>query len=107
MLLLSFGTLFARPEDRHLRILFARTMAGMLARRLLLGVAIVPLGFSVVLTFLVRQEWITMADGVRSHSCEKELEGSSPYEAAGLFVFGLAPIATVLPRGLRKLPFRS
>jgi PAS domain S-box-containing protein len=64
LLMLSVGTLLARPEDRHLRILFAKTMAGMLARRLLMGVAVVPLAFSAVLAILVRHELITMADGV-------------------------------------------
>jgi PAS domain S-box-containing protein len=64
LLLLALGTLLARPDDRHLQVLFARSMAGMLARRLLLGVAIVPVVFSVVLAILVRQELITLADGV-------------------------------------------
>jgi hypothetical protein len=34
LLILGCGTLLARPEDRQLRILFARTAAGMLARKI-------------------------------------------------------------------------
>ncbi len=50
LLALGIGTLLARPGDRHVRTLFARSAAGVFARRLFLGVAIVPL---VLATFLV------------------------------------------------------
>lgn len=64
LMLLGLGILLARPEDRHLRVVFARTGEGILARRLFLGVTFVPLAFSIVAAWLTRHHYIAPADGV-------------------------------------------
>ena len=64
LLLLGTGTLLASPEDRPVRILFERTAAGALARRLFLGVAVMPVLFSGMLAVLLRDDLIGLVDGV-------------------------------------------
>ena len=64
LIMLAAGTLLARPWDRHVQVLFARTILGLFARRLFLGVAVAPLLFNILLASLVRREFVTLADGV-------------------------------------------
>jgi PAS domain S-box-containing protein len=61
---LGAGTLLARPEDLHVRILFQKTPAGLLARRFFLGVAVVPLVFSALLGWSINHELIVPRDGI-------------------------------------------
>ena len=63
LVLLGVGVSLARPEDRHVRILFARSTAGLLARRLLFAVAIVPVGFGAAIAWLVGHQHLQLADG--------------------------------------------
>jgi PAS domain S-box-containing protein len=53
LLALAFGTLLARPDDKHVRILFARNAAGVLARRLFVAVAVLPVVFGAGFIWLV------------------------------------------------------
>jgi PAS domain S-box-containing protein len=64
LVLLGIGTLLARPDDRHIAILFAPTTGGGLARRMLFAVAIVPVCLGLVLTWLLRTHRVEFADGV-------------------------------------------
>jgi PAS domain S-box-containing protein len=64
LLLLGVGTLLARPEDRHIRVLFAQSTAGMLARRLFIAVAVAPMCFSAALAWLVRHQHLLLGDSV-------------------------------------------
>ena len=63
LVVLGIGVSLARPEDRHVRILFARSTAGLLARRLLFAVALVPLGFGAIVAWLVGHQYLLLADG--------------------------------------------
>ena len=63
LILLGIGVSLARPDDRHVRILFARSTAGLLARRLLFAVAIVPVGFGAAIAWLVGHQHLQLADG--------------------------------------------
>jgi PAS domain S-box-containing protein len=63
LLVLSIGTLFARPEDHLVRMLFANNSSGMLLRRLFLGVMIVPAVLGRVFIALLSHE-VSMSDGV-------------------------------------------
>ena len=63
LILLGVGVLLARSEDRHVRILFQRSTAGILARRLLFAGALVPLGFGAVIAWLVSHNHLLIADG--------------------------------------------
>ncbi len=60
---LGVGVSLARPQDRHVRILFARSTAGLLARRLFFAGALVPLGFGAIVAWLVGQQYLLLADG--------------------------------------------
>jgi PAS domain S-box-containing protein len=64
LMLLGTGVLLARPEDRHLRVVFSRTGEGILARRLFLGVTILPLAFSLVAAWLTHLHYIAPGDAV-------------------------------------------
>ncbi len=63
LVVLGIGVTLARPEDRHVRILFARSTAGLLARRLLFAVALMPLGFGAIVAWLVGHHYLLLADG--------------------------------------------
>ncbi len=63
LVVLGIGVSLARPEDRHVRILFARSTAGLLARRLLFAVALLPLGFGAIVAWLVGNQYLLLADG--------------------------------------------
>ncbi len=63
-LALGVGTVLLRPEDKHVRLLFARNAAGILARRLFLGVAMLPLLFGGAFTWMTHHGHLDPADGV-------------------------------------------
>ncbi len=62
--LLGFGTLLARPGDQHVRFLFAPTMPGLLARRLFIAVAVVPLVLSLLLVWGLERNYLSLPDGI-------------------------------------------
>jgi len=62
--ILGVGILLARPEDRHLRVVFSRTGEGTLARRLFLAATVVPMAFALLAAWLVRHNYIAAADSV-------------------------------------------
>ncbi len=62
LLFLAVGTLLARPDDRHVRTLFARSAAGVFARRLFFGVAIVPLTLACLLVLLLNRGLLETTD---------------------------------------------
>ncbi len=64
LLLLGAGILLARPEDRHIRILFAPSATGSLARRLFAGVAVTPMLGAGLMVALLRFNLFGPADGV-------------------------------------------
>ncbi len=64
LMALGASLLLARPDDLHVRILFHRTPAGLLARRLFLGVTVVPLLFSSLLAWLLNRQLVTVDDGL-------------------------------------------
>jgi PAS domain S-box-containing protein len=64
LLVLGFGILLARPGDNHIRILFARNAAGILARRLFVAVGIFPVVFGSAVVALVGRELLEPAEGV-------------------------------------------
>jgi PAS domain S-box-containing protein len=64
LLTLGIGTLLARPEDKHVRILFARNAAGVLARRLFFAVAVLPVVFGAAFVRLVSTERIEPQEAV-------------------------------------------
>ncbi len=45
LIIIGLGILLARPDDKHVRILFAHNAAGVLSRRLFLAVALLPVAF--------------------------------------------------------------
>ena len=63
LLLLGFGTVFARPGDQPVRTLFAPDSAGSLGRRLFFGVAIMPATLCLVLASLVHFRVIDLTSG--------------------------------------------
>jgi len=64
LVILGVGILLARPEDRSLQIVFSRSSEGVLARRLLLAVTVLPLGFGLVAAWLSRHNYVSLADAV-------------------------------------------
>ncbi|HEY1110505.1 MAG TPA: PAS domain-containing protein, partial [Opitutaceae bacterium] len=64
LIALGIGTLFARPDDSHIRLVFERTSAGLLARRLFFGVAFVPLLGSIVFAWLLNNNLLTLENGL-------------------------------------------
>ncbi|MEO6246171.1 MAG: ATP-binding protein [Opitutaceae bacterium] len=63
LIVLGIGISLARPEDRQVRMLFSRSTEGILARRLLIAVALVPLGFGAIVAWLISHEYLLQADG--------------------------------------------
>jgi PAS domain S-box-containing protein len=63
LIALGIGVSLARPEDPHVRMLFSRSTAGILSQRLVLAVALVPLGFGAVIAWLVSHDYLLLADG--------------------------------------------
>src|SRR5207244_12641951 len=64
LVLIGIGTLLARPADQHIRMLFAPSMPGMLARRLFGAVALVPLLLSFLLIGALQRNYLNLADGI-------------------------------------------
>ncbi len=64
LILIGLGVLFARPADLHARILFQRTPAGLLARRLFVGAAGIPLLLSGIAAWLIGRSVLSAADGL-------------------------------------------
>jgi PAS domain S-box-containing protein len=64
LVVLALGVLLARPDDKHVRILFAQNAAGILARRLFVAVAILPVLFGGALVWLVHHELVDPTAGV-------------------------------------------
>jgi PAS domain S-box-containing protein len=63
-LVLGIGTILARPEDKFVRLFFARTASGMLARRLFFGAVLVPAVVSRLFILLVLNDVVRLNDGV-------------------------------------------
>lgn len=63
-LVLGIGTILARPEDKFVRLFFARTASGMLARRLFFGAVLVPAVVSRLFILLVLHDVVRLNDGV-------------------------------------------
>ncbi|HVU35935.1 MAG TPA: PAS domain-containing protein [Opitutaceae bacterium] len=55
---IAIGIMLARPEDKHVRILFARNAAGVLSRRLFFAVGVLPVAFGGAFMWLVGRNWI-------------------------------------------------
>ncbi len=64
LLLLGMGILLARPDDKHVRILFARNAAGVLARRLFFAVAVLPVLFGAAFMWMIGGERIEPGQAV-------------------------------------------
>ena len=64
LVVLGLGTLLARPDDKHIRILFARNAAGVLARRLFFAVAVLPIAFGASFVWLVGHHHIESTQAV-------------------------------------------
>lgn len=64
LVLLGVGMLLARPDDKNVRLLVEPTNAGMHARRLFVGVAIVPLVLSALLAWALQQDLLAVSDGL-------------------------------------------
>jgi PAS domain S-box-containing protein len=64
LVLLGAGALLARPGDHHVRFLFASTTPGLLARRLFVAAAVVPLGLSLLLVWALQRNYLNLADGI-------------------------------------------
>jgi PAS domain S-box-containing protein len=64
LILIGSGVLFARPADMHARILLQRTPAGLLARRLFVGAAGIPLLLSGLAAWLIGRGSLSAADGL-------------------------------------------
>jgi len=64
VLVLSFGSLCARPDTRVVELLFDSTAAGVLARRLFFGVAMLPILLGLALAPLLHREHIEVPDSV-------------------------------------------
>ena len=64
LFVLALGILLARPDDKHVRILFARNAAGVLARRLFFAVAVLPVMFGGAFIWLVTAQQVEPAQGV-------------------------------------------
>ncbi|HEX2855066.1 MAG TPA: PAS domain-containing protein [Opitutaceae bacterium] len=63
-LVLGIGAILARPEDKFVRLFFAPTASGMLARRLFFGAVLVPAVVSRLFILLVLNDVVRLNDGV-------------------------------------------
>ncbi len=64
LIFLSIATILARPEATHVHTLFSESPAGLFARRLFLGVAIVPLGLAVLFVLVLNRNLLGASDAV-------------------------------------------
>jgi PAS domain S-box-containing protein len=64
LLVLGVATMLARPDDKHIRVLFAHNAAGVLSRRLFLAVAVLPVVFGFALIWFVTRARVEAVDGV-------------------------------------------
>ena len=64
LILLSGATILARPEAAYVRTLFSESSAGLFARRLFLGVAVVPLGLAVLFVGVLNRDLLGPSDAV-------------------------------------------